>query len=218
VIQIYLEANQNEILMDLFMKQDYRLNTILNILIHQKNFNLMENILRTCENINKRKLIDFVMLLDDREATILHNVVSTDENKFKALTTNIVEQLFNIFDEKEDEYDFIKFITRCKFNWPNELPLIKLIDKNYCFKIIWRYIKVMAIAPEEYLQPIDCAPVRSSLKRFGPNIFFDNNDFTLKQNLINMVKKYEILNIFKVCNFVGKYKVLQITAFDRFKI
>jgi len=216
VINIFLENNQNEKLMDLLMKQDYRQNTILTILIMKRDFNMVEKILNICKNINKEKLIKFVMLKDEYGGTILHDVVYTHIDHPQIDST--VETLFNIFNERTDLDALIQLITRSHNFY--EIPLVEFIQQKYSFKIIWRYIKLMAIAPEEYLHVIDNVNVRLVLKLFAnqQNLCFNNHNFSLKCALQDMVKQYETLNFFKVCNFVGKHKVLQIIALYRFKI
>jgi hypothetical protein len=217
VITLFLENNQNEKLMELLMKQDCNHDTILNLFVMQADFNMVGEILGICKNISKEKLIEFVMLSDEYGGTILHDVVYTHIDHSQ--TNAIVEiLLFNIFDEKLDLDALIKFITRSHNFYA--LPLVQFINQKYSSKIIWRYIKLMEIAPEEYLYGIDEAIVRLFLKWFAnkQNLFFNDDDFSFKDALKDMVQQYQTLNFFKVCNFVGKYKALQITAFDRFKI
>jgi len=218
VIGKFFETNQIENLMKLFMKQDHHLNTILTVLIRRGDFDQVNQILQICEYINKEKLIEFVMLLDEDGKTILYNVVYQNifhSQKDIAIT---VERLLNIFDEKKDFNSLSRFITICCSRY--QLPLIKLIDLEYSQKLIWIYIKLMAITPEEYLRTIDGPAVRFSLKKFAKrqNFVFNEDKFSLKYSLKDMVKQYEVKNFIKVCNFVGKYKVLQITGFNRFTI
>lgn len=120
--------------------------------------------------------------------------------------------------KKKDFNSLSRFITICCSRY--QLPLIKLIDLEYSQKLIWIYIKLMAITPEEYLRTIDGPAVRFSLKKFAKrqNFVFNEDKFSLKYSLKDMVKQYEVKNFIKVCNFVGKYKVLQITGFNRFTI
>ena len=129
-----------------------------------------------------------------------------------------MQMLFNIFDEKDDLDSLIRFIIRCH----RCFECLQFINQKYSFKIIWQWIKFIAnaCAPETFLESIHDVVVQIFLKWFAnkQNIFFCDDTSTLKYALEDMVKQFEALNFFKVCNFVGKYKVLQITAFDRFKI
>jgi len=217
VINIFLKANQDEKLLELLIKQNYDHNTILRKLLYSGDFNMMEQILSICKVINKKKLIKFVLLLNEFGQTILYEVLLFVDNQ-KACAT-IVQMLFNIFDEKDDLDCLIRFIIKCHrcFGF-----LVQFIYQKYSFKIIWQWIKFMANActPETFLEPIHGVVVQIFLKWFAnkQNIFFYDDTLALKYALEDMVKQFEGLNFFKVCNFVGKYKVLQITSFDRFKI
>merc|ERR1711925_41777 len=139
----------------------------------------------------------------------------------------LLETMFNLFSDK---HDLMKFITQ-KDREGSKIAIADLINldcschKIYS-KIIWKYLSIMMIAPACYLQFENItmfqikmfAETFSILKNVPGSEFIKTFNENPKYALHNIVQQYETLKFFKICNFVGKYKQVQIQALNRFKI
>ena len=135
--------------------------------------------------------------------------------------------MLNIFTDKDD---LMKFVTQ-KDRDSSKMAVEDLINLDYpfhkkYFKIIWKYLSIMMVAPECYLgfENIGIFQIKIFAEKFGIHEkvsttgFVENFTENPKYALQDIVKQYETLKVFKICNFVGRYKQVQIPAFNRFKI
>jgi len=200
--------------------------TVLHTLIKKRHFFTLHVILQLCKKLaNKAEFLKLLLLTSPHYGTILHFVCRQIMNSTTRI--ELLDTMFNLF---ADKHDLIKFVTQ-KDRKGSKIAIVDLINldcsrhKIYS-KIIWKYLSIMMIAPACYLQfenitifQIKIFAETFSIKKNVPaSEFIKTFNENPKYALHNIVQQYEILKIFKICNFVGKYKQVKIPALNRVKI
>jgi len=226
IINVFLRTKQHEKLMSLLMQKDLGQNTALHNLVRKKHFFTLKVLLQQCKKLgNKENLLKLLLCTNGRDGTILHFVC---RQKMSSKTRIVLlETMLNIFTDK---HDLMKFVTQ-KDRDSSKMAVEDLINLDYpfykkYFKIIWKYLSIMMAAPECYLgfENIGIFQIKIFAEKFGiyekvsTTGFVEKFTENPKYALQDIVKQYETLKMFKICNFVGRYKQVQIPAFNRFKI
>jgi hypothetical protein len=174
---------------------------------------------------DQKTLLKLVLLTSDRYGTILHFVCK--QKMCPKIRIGLLETMFNLF---ADKHALMEFVTQ-RDKKDSKIAITDLINLDLPWnkiysKIIWKYLSIMMIAPECYLrfENITICQIKIFAEQFRKykkdsafrsiEKFAENPKYALQ----DIVKQYEILKVFKICNFVGRYKRVQIPAFNRFKI
>jgi hypothetical protein len=177
-----------------------------------------------------KKMFELLFISDYCEGeTILHKICSRgNDSIFTHERITIIEIIFDIFKRQHNLPFLMKFLAK-KDN-KNQIPILFLLiqDSKVYDRLIWKYLSILMITPNSYLQELN-PKVIFSMKKFAEKfrlfeqILIKNFSIFFQRNKTNdvfkcMVRKYETQKLFMICNFVGKYKQKMIPGFNRFTI